>query len=72
MTSKIEPIWVTQTKIYGSRLTALSEECNTLLDIAGEALSKDVEPPEHLMNRMEDLLKASMDAYGYSYRKGMK
>lgn len=68
-TSNVAPAWVTQTRIYSSRLNALIEECNNLQDVCDEALCKNVQIPEHLIKRMDDLCRASMDAYGFYYKK---
>jgi hypothetical protein len=68
--ARVEPFWVKQYRLFGSRLNALVEECNALQEQAGDALCKDEELPEHIVKRMNDLCAASLDAYGFSYKVG--
>ena len=68
--AKVEPFWVKQYRLLGSRLNALVEECNALHNQAGDALCKNEELPEHIVKRMNFLCGASLDAYGFSYKVG--
>ncbi len=68
----MKPFWVTQYKLLGSRMTALQEECSCLQDQLDNALCKNEELPDHLVERLNFLCGVSLDSYGYSYKGDSK